>query len=77
MKTEKELFENAIDTTTINGKSIREYINKNYISRQVIEDIKAEILSLSDALAVRGQFDEEHALRYAVQIIDKHTKGGE
>ena len=43
MKTEAELFENALDTTSVNGKKLREYINENYTSNSVLDKIKAEI----------------------------------
>lgn len=43
MKTETELFENALDTTSVNGKKLREYINENYILKSVIDKIRAEI----------------------------------
>ena len=43
MKTEIELLENALDTTSVNGKKLREYINKNYISNSVLDKIRAEI----------------------------------
>lgn len=41
MKTEIELFENALDTTSVNGKKLREYINENYISNSVLDKIIA------------------------------------
>ena len=45
MKTEAELFENALDTTSVNGKKLREYINENYTSNSVLDEIRAEINS--------------------------------
>lgn len=43
MKTETKLFENALNTTSVNGKKLREYINENYISISVLGKIRAEI----------------------------------
>lgn len=43
MKTEIELFENALDTASVNGKKLREYINENYISNSILDKIRAEI----------------------------------
>ena len=75
MKTEAELFENALDTTSVNGKKLREYINKNYTSNSVLDEIRAEILVLDDA-----DYDFEgyyKAVTDALKIIDKYKAGKE
>jgi len=43
-------------------------------SRQVIEDIKAEITYFRDGWKKDGYDDEADALDKALEIIDKHTK---
>jgi hypothetical protein len=71
MKTEAELFENALDTTSVNGKKLREYINENYISNSVLDEIRAEIeehAKINYALNV----DRANALCWCLDVIDKY-----
>ena len=59
MKTEKELFENAIDTTSVNGKTIREYLYENYT---IIDDCLEGIIQqeVDDVFeAVRKELSHE------------------
>ena len=75
MKTEIELFENALDTTSVNGKKLKKYINENYISNSVLDKIRAEIADLDDT-----DYDFEgyyKAVTDALQIIDKYKAESE
>lgn len=59
MKTERELFENALDTTSVNDKKLREYINENYISNSVLDKIRAEIMALRNIRAEEFDIDSD------------------
>lgn len=74
MKTETELFENALDTTSVNGKKLREYINKNYISNSVLEKIRSEIFELwqNEPCTI-----EHGCLNEILEIIDKYRAESE
>ena len=63
-----ELFERELRNTSINDKTLADYVKDNYIPLSVIEDIKADIESARYGLVNDG-------LDLALKIIDKHTKG--
>lgn len=71
-----ELFERELINTTINDVSLADYVKKNYVPMSVIEDIKAEI---KKPLEIERVFDttkaQAKALKWCLEIIDKHTKG--
>ena len=64
MKTETELFENALDTTSVNDKKLREYINENYISNSVLDKIRIEILEKCFDVPYKNQ-----AFDYGLKIV--------
>lgn len=71
----QEIFGRSAQTelfyaTDADGNVVAEFINKF-----VLDDIRAEITSLRNALEDYGQMDEVHALNFVLQIIDKHMKG--
>ena len=74
MKTEAELFENALDTTSVNGKKLREYINENYTSNSVLDKIRAEIdiARFIDKDTKLCKNANASGLEVAMQIIDKY-----
>lgn len=41
-----ELFERELQNTSINDVSMADYVKENYVSRSVLEQIRAEILEL-------------------------------
>lgn len=73
MKTEIELFENGSDTTSVNGKKLREYINENYISNSVLDKIRAEI----ESDKIEGWTERNGGLEMAIKIIDKYKESEE
>lgn len=54
MKTEKDKFEAFIDSTTIDGKKLRTYIEEHYVGKEtvknVLEDTFGCTLAVSDAI---------------------------
>lgn len=81
MKTETELFENALDTTSVNGKKLRKYINENYISNSVLNKIKAEIEKIIQEETVIDSSGGEYERTISkldpddvFEIIDKYRK---
>ena len=79
MKTEIELLENALDTTSVNGKKLREYINKNYISNSVLDKIIAEIdkARFIDKDTRHCKNALASGLEVAMKIIDKYKTESE
>ena len=79
MKTEIELLENALDTTSVNGKKLREYINKNYISNSVLDKIRAEIdkARFIDKDTRHCKNALASGLEVAMKIIDKYKEESE
>ena len=79
MKTEIELLENALDTTSVNGKKLREYINKNYISNSVLDKIRAEIEQLRLHKAQFLTNDNKVCIdsQEVLNIIDKYKEESE
>ena len=79
MKTEIELLENALDTTSVNGKKLREYINKNYISNSVLDKIRAEIdkARFIDKDTRHCKNALASGLEVAMKIIDKYKTESE
>lgn len=77
MKTEAELFENALDTTSVNGKKLREYINENYISNSVLDEIRAEIKEVQTYKMFEGEDTVYVERKDVLAIIDRYAKDGE
>lgn len=73
MKTETELFENALGTTSVNGKKLKEYINENYISNSVLDEIRAEIEDTGAyEQEVNGKTEFLKGINYCLGVIDKY-----
>ena len=66
-----ELYERELRNTSINDVSLADYVKENYVPMSVIEDIKAEIISLwgNDTCS-----NECGCLDEVFGIIDKHIK---
>ena len=71
-----ELFERELQNTSINDVSLADYVKENYVSRSVLEQIRAEIEQTADE---EQKHDGKWALglRYAVKIIDKYREDGD
>lgn len=75
MKTETELFENALDTTSVNGKKLRGYVNKNYISNSVLDKIKDEIEDTGAyEKEVYGKTEFLRGIDYCLKTIDEYRE---
>lgn len=73
MKTETELFENALDTTSVNGKKLKEYINENYISNSMLDKIIDEIMDTGAyEQEVNGKTEFLKGINYCLSVIDKY-----
>lgn len=73
MKTETELFENALDTTSVNGKKLKEYINENYISNSMLDKIIDEIMDTGAyEQEVNGKTEFLKGINYCLGVIDKY-----
>ena len=78
MKTETELFENALDTTSVNGKKLKEYINENYISNSMLDKVIAEIMDTGAyEQEVNGKTEFLKGINYCLGVIDKYKAESE
>ena len=62
-----ELFERELQNTSINDVSLADYVKENYVSRSVIEQIRADI---ADAFIKHGLGNTEICFDI-LQIIDR------
>lgn len=73
MKTETELFENALDTTSVNGKKLMEYVNENYISNSILDKLIDEIMDTGAyEQEVNGNTEFLIGINYCLSVIDKY-----
>ena len=78
MKTETELFENALDTTSVNGKKLMEYVNENYISNSILDKVIAEIMDTGAyEQEVNGNTEFLKGINYCLSVIDKYKAESE
>ena len=78
MKTETELFENALDTTSVNGKKLMEYVNENYISNSILDKVIAEIMDTGAyEQEVNGKTEYLKGINYCLGVIDKYKTESE
>lgn len=67
-----ELFERALQNTSINDVSLAEYVKENYLPISVLDKIKTEIEETR-----RYPFrtnEEDEGLRIALEIIERRIK---
>ena len=78
MKTETELFENALDTTSVNGKKLIEYVNENYISNSILDKLIDEIMDTGAyEQEVNGNTEFLKGINYSLSVIDKYKTESE
>lgn len=74
-----ELFEKELRNTSINDKSLADYVIENYVPMSVIKGIKAEIKSLMKEQETHFDVLEVGANRAflrSLSIIDRHIREG-
>lgn len=64
-----ELFEKELRNTSINDKSLADYVIENYVPMSVLEDIKAELMSEKYAFII--------PTKTVIEIIDRYISGEE
>lgn len=74
-----ELFEKELRNTSINDKSLADYVIENYVPMSAIKGIKAEIKSLMKEQETHFDVLEVGANRAflrSLSIIDRHIREG-
>ena len=76
-----ELYERELRNTSINDKTLADYVKENYIPLSVIENIKANISDEMDDIAANSIYARDDynngyyaGLAVALEIVEKHYK---